>query len=91
MCLWYGLLYVTCDGIEEHAKIRVSTIAPEYAKISSTLRCFRNAMFHVQPGYWSGKLMRVIEDGDTPTAIRAIHTSVGAWLEKELKPIANRT
>ena len=90
MCLWYGLLYATCDGIEAHAKVKVASIAPDYDKASAKLRRFRNAMFHVQPEYWSDKLMDVIGDGNLPDTIRAIHKQVGDWLEGQLRPVAER-
>jgi hypothetical protein len=91
MCLWYGLLYVTCDGIEEHAGVKVTSIAPSYNKISFTLRRFRNAMFHVQASYWSDKLMNVIRDDKIPDDIREVHKLVGAWIEKKLLPYTKKT
>jgi hypothetical protein len=87
MCLWCGLLYVTCDGIKEHAGEKVLlSIVPTYGKIRKKLRLFRNAMFHVQPSYWSSMLMDVVQDDKLPTDISEIHKSVGAWIEDQLLP-----
>lgn len=84
MGLWYGLLYVTCEGIDDSGKVQVSSIAPEFdQKTSDLLRRFRNAMFHVQDEYWSPKLMDVLREPDTAEAIRAVHQKVGRWVEGE--------
>lgn len=91
MFLWYGLLYATCDGIEEVSAARMSDIAPTYDAAKKTLRRFRNAMFHVQPCYWTPKLMDVLKDGKIVEQIRATHVKVGQWLETQLKRYAENT
>ena len=84
MCIWYGLLYVTCDGINSYLKKKVEDIAPEYIKIRKILYDFRNATFHVQPKYWSCKLMNVLKEEHTADIIRTVHKKVGVWLEEQL-------
>lgn len=91
MFLWYGLLYVTCDGIEKVGEAKMSDIAPTYDAAKEKLHRFRNAMFHVQPRYWSPKLMDVLKDRKIIGQIRAIHVKVGQWLETQLKPYAENT
>jgi|LGVF01.2.fsa_nt_gb hypothetical protein len=90
MCLWYGLLYVTCEGIDEYSDTAVSTVAPEFDSVRNTLRRFRNAMFHVQPKYWSDKLMAVLEDEPIVDSIRNTHSKVGTWLEEHLESYAKQ-
>jgi hypothetical protein len=85
MCLWYALLYATCDGIKEYAGVDVSTIAPAFAKSGEFLRHFRNATFHVQHEYLSEKLMDVLREPDMATAIRSIHDNVGEWLKCQVE------
>lgn len=87
MCLWYALLYATCDGIEQEAKIMVVEIAPEYEYLGPKLPHFRNAMFHVQAHYWSPKLMSVITDKDMPAQIRKVHDQVGNWIKSQVELI----
>jgi len=85
MSLWYGLLFAACDGLEKASGLSVSEISSEYARVRELLRRFRNAVFHVQPDYWSEKLMAVLREEQLATAIRAVHRSVGAWLETQVK------
>lgn len=85
MCLWYGLLFATCDGVEA-GKVSMESIAPEYGQVKDTLRRFRNAMFHVQPDYWSEKLMAVLRDESMADTIRQIHVQVETWLRENFEP-----
>lgn len=86
MCLWYALLYATCEGIEEEGKLDIKTIAPKYDVARGVLRRFRNAMFHVQPEYWTNKITDILHDSELPTTIREIHQQLGDWLKIEFKP-----
>lgn len=91
MCLWYSLLYATCEGIEQQGQIQLISIAPKYDQAQGILRRFRNAMFHVQPTYWSAKLTDVLYNSDIPTVIREIHSQIGEWLRIEFKPFEEQT
>ena len=88
MCLWYGVLYVVCDGIEKIGRAEMSEIAPVFNKARKMLYGFRNAMFHAQPKYWSTELVSVLHNERIAETIRATHVAVGAWLEEQLKPYA---
>ncbi|MGC8495344.1 MAG: hypothetical protein ACP5SH_26825 [Syntrophobacteraceae bacterium] len=90
MFLWYGLLYVTCDGIEKVGKTKMAHVSPTFNQVKGTLYQFRNAMFHVQPQYWSPKLLNIFRDQQTVERIRATHVNVGTWLEEQLKPYTQR-
>jgi hypothetical protein len=91
MFLWYGLLYVTCDGIEKVGKTKMVDVSPAFNEVRKALYQFRNAMFHIQPQYWSPKLIDVFKDEKIVEGIRATHASVGTWLEEQLKPYAEST
>ena len=89
LCIWYALLYATCDGINKEVGINVSTIAPAFAKNEDLLRHFRNATFHVQPKYLSEKLLEVLKNPDVAVAIRSIHDNVGEWLKHQVAELEN--
>ena len=85
MSLWYGLLYVTCEGIENAQNVNICDIAPAYPKNKASLRRFRNAMCHVQPKYWTPKLFNILKDANVVDDIRSIHEQVGEWLKSQLR------
>jgi hypothetical protein len=90
MVLWYGLLYATCQGIEDSGKFNITQIAPAYPKVRERLRRFRNAAFHVHPKWWSPKLMDVLREPEDATDIRCVHDAVGAWLRNEFEQYDER-
>lgn len=83
----YGLLYVVCDGIESELSIRVNEIAPSFENARERLRRFRNAVFHVQPEFWSPKLLEIFNDPNMADEIALIHQQVGDWLKIQMKSI----
>jgi len=91
MFLWYGLLYAVCDGIEKGYGTSVNTIAPAFKNIRGRLQKFRNAVFHVQPNFWSPKLMEILSDPEAAHEIRAVHHQVGEWLRKQIEPFDSQT
>jgi hypothetical protein len=89
--LWYGLLYVVCEGIETELDVDINTIAPAFKKIKGRLKNFRNAVFHVQPKVWSPKLEEVLNDPTIAGEIHSIHDGIGQWLKEQLKTINTLT
>jgi hypothetical protein len=69
----------------------MSNVSPAFIEIKKTLNQFRNAMFHVQPQYWSPKLLDIFKNEKIVERIRITHVSVGTWLEEQLKPYAGTT
>jgi len=46
MCMWYSLLYVTCEGLQGSGKVDITgEIDPNYGKVRNKLKEFRNAAF----------------------------------------------
>jgi hypothetical protein len=79
MCLWYGLLFVVCQALRQGG-FEVPNLQPEIDEIYEGLHDFRNAIFHVQPKYWSDKLFKIMKDPESPTKIRNVHKGIGKWL-----------
>jgi hypothetical protein len=79
LCLWYGLLFTICEGLRQNA-FTVPGAQAEIDSIYDSLRVFRNAIFHVQPEYWSPKLFRLLEDPDSASRIVKSHAEIGKWL-----------
>src|SRR5712692_505346 len=58
MCMWYSLLYETCEGLRGSGKVDIAgEIDPNYGKFRGRLKNFRDATFHVQPQLEPEKLM----------------------------------
>ena len=89
-CLWYGLLFAVCVGIEDLLNIQVKEIAPTFEKHKVKLKQFRHAIFHVQPIYWSKNIENVFTDEELNSEIKSIHDSVGIWLNNELESIGKK-
>jgi hypothetical protein len=87
MCLWYALLYVTCDGLSRFGGVMVEEIAPDYAKVKANLEAFRHAIFHVQPRYWSHGLRNLLTDAAAADQIGTVHRGVGAWLQQRVEEL----
>ena len=87
LCLWYGLLYVTCDGIESYSRGSMDQISPDYVSHRSTLSDFRNAMFHVQSKYWTSKLTCIAHHPELNPVLCDIHKRVGMWIKQQLSRV----
>jgi hypothetical protein len=88
LCIWYALLFATCEGVENDGKVSICTsIDPNYAKVREQLRRFRNATFHVHADVEPKKLMAVfLEKGIVPK-IRGLHQRVGEYLVHEIREL----
>jgi hypothetical protein len=85
MCLWYSLLYVTCEGLEK-GKVDISReIDMGYTEVHHKLKLFRNAVSHVQNHLESDKLMDILQCDEIVPAIRRLHQKVGEYLVREIK------
>jgi len=85
MCLWYGLLFSILEALRE-SKVKVAEVQDEIAHLYTALRKYRNAVFHVQRGYWTEKWRKLILDDESANAIHRIHKQVGRFL---LNKVAN--
>lgn len=59
----------------------MAEICPAYMEVSGTMRLFRNAVFHIQPEFWTPKLMDVLKDEPVVEKIRSVHHDVGTYLQ----------
>jgi len=84
MCLWYGLLFTVCEVVREDRLI-VQHFEPFFSEIYEDLKRFRNAIFHVQPEYWSPKLFEIMQQKDSPAKIKTVHEAMGRWLLAEMR------
>lgn len=88
MCMWYSLLYATCEGLQEKGKVNIAgEIDQNYDKVCCELRRFRNATFHVQPQLEPEKLMVVLKNPDIVPIIRTLHERVGAYLVQHIQQL----
>ncbi len=84
MCLWYGLLFAVCEGLRA-GRFTVPTVQADIDGIYGDLKLFRNAVFHVQPRYWSAKLFKIMQDQSSARKIKDIHDAIGSWLLTQLQ------
>jgi hypothetical protein len=85
MCLWYSLLYATCEGLEEGGVDISYEFEMTYPEVRNKLRRFRNATFHVQDDLEPDKLMDILRCDEIVTTIRTLHQKVGEYLVREIK------
>ncbi len=83
MCLWYGLLFAVCEGLRKQG-VSISSVQAEIDSVYDSLRLFRNAVFHVQPKYWSRKLLDFMVVEGNATKVHCIHNRIGEWLLEEV-------
>lgn len=83
MCLWYGLLFAVCEGLRKE-KVVISLVQREIDSVYDSLKLFRNAVFHVQPKYWSRKLLDFMVVEGNATKVHRIHNGIGEWLLEEV-------
>lgn len=83
MCMWYGLLY---SVLEEIINRELSIGGLECSgDIIDDLRLFRNAVFHPQKKYWTDKIIKLMENKDSATRIRQIHSALCSFFLKEIQ------
>jgi hypothetical protein len=83
LCLWFGLEFAVCEAL--HAKkISIPGAEKEIKKIYSSLKLFRNAVFHIQPEYLSPKFFQLLNDPTHQTTIDTAHKAIGSWLGSEI-------
>jgi len=87
MCLWYSLLYATCEGLEAGKVDIPQEIDMTYPKFREKLHRFRNATFHVQKNLEPHKLMDILMSEETVPAIRTLHQKVGEYLVREIEKL----
>ena len=88
MCMWYSLLYATCEGLQKSGKVNIDDeIDPNYGKVCDELRKFRNATFHVQTQLDDEKFMAVLKNPDIVPIIRTLHERVGAYLARQIQKL----
>ncbi|ALS33075.1 hypothetical protein PTRA_a1935 [Pseudoalteromonas translucida KMM 520] len=81
----YSLLYIVVEGYRElkyENKIIDDLLANE--DFVDALRLFRNAIFHYQKQPIPEKAMKFLELTESELWIRKLHSSFGAFFEKEL-------
>lgn len=83
MCIWYGLLFSICEGLRAHS-VHIPEVQSDIDEIYSALKRFRNAVFHIQPKYWSPKLFEIMEKKGSAIQIRKVHDGIGNWLLKQM-------
>jgi hypothetical protein len=83
-CLWYGLLFAVCEALRER-RFTVPTVQSDIDAIYSNLKLFRNAVFHVQPKYWSRKLFSIMQNENSAQQIKQVHDGIGCWLLIQLR------
>ncbi len=84
MCVWYGVLFAVCEGLREKG-IVIPEVQQGIDEIYDSLRLFRNAVFHVQPRYWSDKLHGFVALEGSALKVRRVHEGIGNWFLTELK------
>jgi hypothetical protein len=84
--LWYGLLFSVCEALRAH-KILIPNAQKEIDGIYESLKLFRNAIFHIQPEYFSKKLFKILNDPDSDAKIRKLHYEIGDCLSKEISGV----
>ncbi|MDD5130759.1 MAG: hypothetical protein PHS66_06930 [Candidatus Omnitrophica bacterium] len=78
MSIWYGLLFVVLEGLKEE-KVIIPEIEDDIKHIYEPLRLYRNAVFHPQKKYWSPKLFKIMEDGNSVDKIWKVHKRLGEY------------
>ncbi len=86
MCMWYGLLFAVLEALKEE-KIIIPNIQKDIDDIYSSLRHFRNAVFHAQKKYWSPKFFEIMKDHDSADKIWKVHKEVGDFLLSKIKNV----
>jgi hypothetical protein len=84
LCLWYALLFPVCEALRVH-KMVVPNAQQNMKDIYQSLKEFRNAMFHVQPVYFSPKMWDVLNNNSTQAKIGKVHDEIGEWFHLKLE------
>jgi methionine synthase II (cobalamin-independent) len=87
MCLWYALLYATCEGLESGKVDIAHEVVDRYAEVRDELRRFRNAVFHVQANLEPDKLMDVFESESMVPLVRSLHEQIGKYVLREIRQL----
>ena len=83
MFIWYALLFAVCEGLKEQ-DVKIPGVQAEIDGLYKKLRRCRNAVAHVQPKYWSRKLLDFVVLPENATAVRTVHDAIGEWIRDEL-------
>ena len=77
--LWYGMLYVVVEGMEE-LKIKDSRIARLLKSPNrELLRRFRNGVFHYQQNYHDARFQDLLQKKSSDKWIRRLHFEIGRY------------
>lgn len=82
MCVWYGLLFAVCEALRQQGVV-IPEAQDEINAVYNSLKRCRNAVFHVQPKYWSRKLLDFIVVEENASKVHRIHNGIGKWLLRE--------
>jgi len=84
MSLWYGILFSVIEALKE-IRVEVPEVQKDIDQMYLILKRYRNAVFHVQTGYWTEKWRRLVLDEASSEKIHKIHKRVGIFLLETLK------
>jgi hypothetical protein len=83
MFIWYALLFAVCEGLKEQ-RVKIPNAQAEIDGLYQMLKRCRNAVAHVQPRYWSQKLLDFVVLPKNATAVHTVHNATGEWIRDEL-------
>jgi hypothetical protein len=83
LCLWFGLEFVVCDALRER-KLVIPNAQKEINGIYKSFERFRNAIFHVQPKFFSPKMFELLNDPTHQARIDKAHKEIGQWRSNEI-------
>lgn len=84
MSLWCAVLFTVLEALKEN-RIKIPEVQNEIDQMYQILKRYRNAVFHVQPKYWTKKWRDLILDNTSAYKIQKIHKQVGIFLLNTLK------
>jgi len=84
MSIWYGMLFGVLEELR-NKQISIPSIDQDINDVYDSLRLFRNAVFHPQKEYWSGKLFKIMERKESAKKLWKIHKHLGGLFLSEMK------
>ncbi len=88
--IWYGLVYVLIEFIEEK-KLSIVNVSKNVSRVRDLLRHCRHATFHVPTKIVSKKFTDILMDVDSESDISKIHFEIKRCLEEEIKRRIEKT
>jgi hypothetical protein len=83
LCIWYGLLFTVCEGLRTD-RLTVPGVQNEINTLYPSLKLFRNAIFHIQPDYFTEKIFSFLQDPGTDSTIKTIHDGLDEWFHRQM-------